>query len=386
MTDAQIDPGLEDRVRRAFDAVAGSHQPSLSPPQAGSDGGRSRRPWLLAAAAVLLVGGVGALLVAAGRDSTTSTVPSDSAPSSGPEPISPATTLPASTTPNAAGDRPIDAGELRFAEPLPEGVVGFVNAPGSLPPPGSGDPPSIGVSPGTGASSDGLRFVAMDGPRKLMDGVVTELAAADDRPPFDGPPVDVGVDGARYVDADEGAIVVPVDGGERIVGPRELFTLGGGGPFVDEQVLVETTRLIGDLPLATVDEVEGLTVVAGTLDGEPVDPLGVGDAAVVRHGSGAATVTLYRLDDRPSALELVAYADTLATGLRTVPTVGDIAFVGTSSVYVELVSPVDLLVVGAPGDDELEAAVAAIDFAPLAELEGAFDGTVDAPAPAVGLS
>lgn len=45
--------------------------------------------------------------------------------------------------------------------------------------------------------------------------------------------------------------------------------------------------------------------------------------------------------------------------------------------YLELVSPVDLVALNAP--DDLEALVASIDFAPLADLAEAFNGSVAAP-------
>lgn len=75
MSDMLNDPDLEARVRRAMHSIADAHQPSSSgQPVTQPTDGSPRRTWLIAAATLLVVGGVVAVFAVAGRDTSTSPV------------------------------------------------------------------------------------------------------------------------------------------------------------------------------------------------------------------------------------------------------------------------------------------------------------------------
>ncbi len=380
MSDILNDPELETRVRRAMHALADSHQPSPLRPSANVDPPHPphrphrHRSLAMAAAFALVVGGVVAVVAVANRD--TALAPTDIEPS-----------LPAPDgTPNADGDMEIDPGGLRFGEPLPDDVVAFIDDP-SLPAPRVEEPQ------GTTLSDDGpiafplddppesVSVVAMDGAELLMRGTIIDLAP--DTADFDGPTVDVGVDGARYVDGDRGAIVMPLETGElRVVGPDDFFAFGGGGPHIDAGALLAIARAVGTTPIDEVDSLPGFFVFRGSIGGRELDPIGYGAGITVRHGAGAAmSATITRLAEAPTALDLIAIANAVTRGSIASPTVGDVTLFDGEQFYIELVSPVDLLIVhnGAGVDDGM---VAAIDLAPIDRLGEEFDGTVEASPPA----
>ncbi len=277
--------------------------------------------------------------------------------------------------PNAEGDRPIDVERLRFSDPLPDDVVAFIDAPDSVRPPEPVDVLSVPAEDGH-PQRDSIGFVAMDGARVLMSGVVAEVGPDLDDVEIGGPDVDIGVEGARFTD-DAGAIAIPVADGFRLVAPRLFFAFGGGA-HVEPEVLTETARLVGSRPLEELDDVPGIVVHSGTIDGVAIDPFGALDQAVIRHGSRdlRPTVTLFRLAEPPTSAELIALGHVFVADLDGTPTIGDLSFAGPRN-YVELVSPLDLLAVSSPSDPATY--VSAIDFAPLGELGSAFDGVVDAP-------
>lgn len=393
MNDVDVDPLLVERVRLAMRALAESHQPD--PRRVGTAGRRpasSRRRWLaMAAAAVLVVGGVTAVVALAGRDPSTApsatvatsseTLPEASASSS----VATEPSAPSAIAPNADGDVAIDPDRLRFRSPLADGVVAFVDDP-SLPRPQlePGEVVVIGDQR-SDALGDTVRFVAMNGTDLLMRGSVVDLTVAD-APEAIGPIVDVGVEGARYVDDDEGAIVLPLgDEDVRIVGPNDYFSLGGGGPHVDPATLRAITRAIGAVPISDIDSLPGFFVDDGVVDGETLDPLGMRRGVRVQHGTAApesTSVTLVRLADPPTALDLIAAANSLTRrGEIDVPAIGEVSMVVADGLYLELVSPVDLLVLSTPDPSGASGLAEAIDFATVDTLDAAFDGVVQAPPP-----
>jgi hypothetical protein len=365
MSDVSNDPDLEARVRRAMRSLADVHQPSPSgQPQVQPGGAAPKRSWLVAAAALLVVGGVVAVFAVAGRDTSPSPIATDPPPVTTPN-----------DTPNADGDVEIDPAAMRFAEPLPNGTAAFVNDT-SLPTPIIGERGIVARGPAP--SPDSVRVVVMDGPRLLMRGIITDVPAETDLDRPLGPAVSIGVDGATYLDADEGGIVIPIDGGRRIVGPDEIFTFGGGGPYIEPDALIEIASAVGQLPIDQVDQLPGFVVYQGTMGGETLDPLGVADATTVQHGvDGYAGVTLYRLADTPTAFELLAIGHALFRGELELLPVGGVALTAGGQSYLELLSPVDLVVLNASAD--LDERIEALDVAAAADLDEAFDGSVGAP-------
>ncbi len=368
MSDMSNDPDLETRVRQALRSLAETHQPSSSGQRVTQPtGSESRRTWLIAAATLLVVGGLVAVFAVAGRGTSTSPVATE-----------PPTTDPSepSDTQDANSEDAIDPAVLRFPEPLPDDMVAFVNDT-ALPAPSIAERGGI-VGSDPGPQQDSIRLVVMDGPRLLMRGIVVDVPAdtEPDRPV--GPAVEIGVEGASFLDADEGAIVIPLGDGRRIVGPDEFFMFGGGGPYIDPEALVEIATAIGQLPLDQVDELPGFFAYQGSVGGETIDPLGVADATTVEHGlAGFSSLTMYRLAEPPTAPELLAIGHALFRGELDEPAIGDVALTSGGQSYLELVSPVDILVLNASAD--LDTRIAAIDFSPAAELAEAFNGSVTAP-------
>lgn len=181
-----------------------------------------------------------------------------------------------------------------------------------------------------------------------------------------------------YVDDDEGGIVIPIDGGRRIVAPDDYFRFGGGGPFIEPDALVEIATAIGRRPLDQVDQLPGFFVFHGSTDGQAIAPFGLADVTRVEHGqSGSPSLTPYRLAEPPTALELLVISNVLYGGELDDPAIGDTALTSQGQSYLELVSPVDLVMLDAPG--YLDAMVQSIDFVPLADLAEAIDGSVSAP-------
>lgn len=74
-----------------------------------------------------------------------------------------------------------------------------------------------------------------------------------------------------------------------------------------------------------------------------------------------------RLPQTPTAQELVSIAHALAGGNTDPPALGDVAFTAGPRTYLELVSPVDLLLVTAP--TTLGDILDSLPFGPLGELE-----------------
>ncbi len=374
MTDMLNDPDLEARVRRAMHSLADTHQPSPGGgrPRSQPSNDSQRRAWLMAAATLLVLAGVAAVFAVANRDTSTSpmvTEPPVMAPS---EP---------SATPNAHGDATYDPADLRFSEPLADGVAVFVNDT-SLPAPnvpGSRDVPLLGnETDSTGPPTNSVRIVAMDGPRLLMLGAIVDVVSDTEPDLARGPDVEIGVDGATYLDEDQGGIVIPIDGGRRIVAPDEYFQFGAGGPFIDPDALIEIATAIGQLPLDQVDQLPGFFVFEFVADGEATDPSGIADATRIEHGErfGSPSVTLYRLA-KPRQRSNFGRSLTCCSAVRSTIQRPKTPLFSDGQYYLELVSPVDLVALNAP--DDLEALVASIDFAPLADLAEAFNGSVAAP-------
>ena len=101
-------------------SLADAHQPSSSvqPAAQPTNDSEQRRTWLIVAATLLVVAGVVAMLAVAGRDTSPSPVVTEPPETASSEPCA---------TPNADGDIAIDPADLRFSEPLPDGMVAFVN-------------------------------------------------------------------------------------------------------------------------------------------------------------------------------------------------------------------------------------------------------------------
>lgn len=304
--------------------------------------------WLVAAASVLVSALVGALALIDRSDDA---------------PITPAT--------QSDGGAVIDPSRLRFAEPLADDTVAFFDDP-TMPAPHVVPDRSVPASPDDpnplADRPDSVQVVVMDGATLLMRGTVVDVS---DRIDPSGPAVDVGVDGVRYVDADEGAIAIPLGDGFRVIAPAEYFTFGGGGPFIEPSTLVDIATTVGDRPMDEIGDLDGFYVADATIDGERSGILTVDTVTVTNSSSGepsdGVSSTIVRFPEPPTSQELLSIVQALTRSGIESPALGDVRFTAGPGTYLELVSPVDLLLVNAPtalGDilDNLQ-------FGPLDELD-----------------
>ena len=328
--------------------------------------GWSRRWMAVAAAVVLVVAGVVVLATVRAGD-TPDPTPATDTDVSMPTPTTTGTDVPASVV--VDGDSVIDPTRLRFAEPLPDGTASYFDDP-TLPAPQLITPTSGGGGPSSnpdGGGTDSVRLVVMDGTRFVMRAVVVDVADSGVEPT--GETVDIGVEGARYVDADRGAIAIPLDTGTRLVGPEEYFTFGGGGPFVEANELVDLATVIGQRPIGDIDAVAGIYVFDGSIDGEPIGVF-TPDNVTVKQGPATGPfyqTTLIRFPEPLTAIDLTALVRAFNRGQIDPAEVGDVTFTAGPAAYIELVSPVDLLLAFAPSDlgDTLDTLI----FVPISDLE-----------------
>lgn len=306
------------------------------------------RWWLVAAASVLVFALVGALaLIDRSDDDDAPAIQSDS-------------------------DAVIDPSRLRFSEPLADDTVAFFDDP-TLGAARVAPERSIPASPSDldalADEPDSVQVIVMDGATLLMRATVID--GPDPGAGATGPAVDIGIDGARYVSADEFAITIPLDDGLRLVAPTESFTFGGGGPYAAPGTLVDVATAIGNRPIGEIDDLDGFYVADATIDGERSGLLTV-DTVTVTHSpneepSDGVTTTIIRLQETPTARELVSIAHAITSGDIDPPALGDVTFTAGPRTYLELVSPVDLLLVTAP--TTLGDILDSLQFGPLGELE-----------------
>ncbi len=343
---------IEAQIRAVADAAFDQTSPverdryvaETSPPKRGW--------WLVAAASVLVFALIGALALIDRSD--------DDAP-----------TRPAI---QSDGDAVIDPSRLRFSEPLDDDTVAFFDDP-TIPAPRVAPERSVPALPGAAYldaladQPDSAEVIVMDEATLLMRAIIID--APDPGAGPGGPAVDIGIDGARYVDADEVAITIPLVDGIRLVAPAELFTFGGGGPYVEPGTLVDIATAIGDRPIDEIDDLDGFYVADATIDGEQSGVLTVDTVTVTHSPSGepsdGVNTTIVRLQKTPTAQELVSIAHALTGGEIDSPALGDVTFTAGSRTYLELVSPVDLLLVTAP--TALGDILDSLQFGPLGELE-----------------
>jgi hypothetical protein len=337
---------IEAQIRVVADAAFDQTSPVERDRYVAETRPAKHRWWLVAAASVLVFALVGALALIDRSDDEAPTIQSD-------------------------GGAVIDPSGLRFSEPLAEDTVAFFDDP-TIPAPRVAPERTVPASPGDldalADQPDSVRVVVMDEATLLMRGGIVDVPDGADPT---GPPVDVGVDGARYVDADEGAIAIPLGDGFRIVAPAEYFMFGGGGPFIEPAVLVDIAAAVGDRPIEEIDDLDGFYVDDATIDGERSGLL-VGDRVTVTHSpseesSDGLTTSIVRLPDTPTQQELLSIAHSVTRGEIDPPALGDVAFTAGTRMYLELVSPVDLLIVNAP--TALGDILDSLQFGPLDELE-----------------
>lgn len=340
---------IEAQIRAVADAAFDQTSPVERDRYVAETSAAKHSWWLVAAASVLVFALVGALALIDRSD--------DDAP----------------TTPaiQSDGDAVIDPSRLRFSEPLAEDTVAFFDDP-TIPAPQVAPERSVPASPGDldalADEPDSVQVIVMDGATLLVRAIVIDGPDPGAGP--GGPAVDIGIDGARYVDADEGAITIPLSDGVRLVAPAELFTFGGGGPYVEPGTLVDIAAAIGDRPLDEIDDLAGFYVADATIDGERSGVLTDDTVTVTHSPSGepdGVNTTIVRLQETPTAQELVSIAHALTGGEIDPPALGDVTFTAGSRTYLELVSPVDLLLVTAP--TALGDILDSLQFGPLGELE-----------------
>ncbi|HSM65576.1 MAG TPA: hypothetical protein VK860_04660 [Ilumatobacteraceae bacterium] len=337
---------IEEQIRAVADAAFDQTSPVDRDRYVAETNPAKHRWWLVAAASVLLFALVGALALIDRSDDEAPAIQSD-------------------------GGAVIDPSGLRFSEPLAEDTVAFFDAP-TIPAPRIAPEQTVPASPGDldalANQPDSVRVLVMDEATLLMTGVIVDVRDGADPT---GPTVDVGVDDARYVDADEGAIAIPLGDGFRIVAPREYFMFGGGGPFIEPAVLVDIAAAVGDRPIEEIDDLDGFYVDFSTIDGERSGLLGV-DQVTVTHSpseesSDGVTTSIVRLPQTPTQQELLSIAHSITRGEIDPPALGDVTFTAGTRTYLELVSPIDLLIVNAP--TTLGDILDSLQFGPLAELE-----------------
>ncbi|MEM9517591.1 MAG: hypothetical protein AAGA42_22280, partial [Actinomycetota bacterium] len=298
-----------------------------------------------------------------------------------PDAESVSTSAPSLSTPEPATNPDLpDPATLRFQEPLQDDVVAFVNDPALA------DPILSDTSDASTPASDSLprdaSFVQMDGSDVVLHGFVIDANQPWDPSANTGDDVDIGIDGARFTFPDSGAIAYPVDGMTRIVLTTESAS-AQIDPDANVEDLVAVARTIGvsdDWNSAEI-EAAGLWVFGEQVDGQAGGEVLTG--RVVHDPSAESrsnSVSLIRFDEPVRGQQLVAF---VADMLRTDPSgevldmgaeVGDTAIVARDgALYVELLSPVDVVVVGF-GWEETEAL---LDLAMATGLDAAFDGSVD---------
>jgi hypothetical protein len=341
---------IEAQIRAVADAAFDQTSPVERDRYVAETSPAKHSWWLVAAASVLVFALVGALALIDRSN--------DDAP----------------TTPAILSDADavIDPSRLRFTEPLAGGTVAFFDDP-TLPAPRVAPERSVPASPGEVDSladePDSVQVIVMDGATLLMRAIVVD--GPDPGPGGSGPAVDIGIAGARYVSADEEAITIPLGDGIRLVAPAESFTFGGGGPFVDPDTLIDVAAAIGDRPIEEIDDLDGFYVADATLDGDPSGVLTV-DTVTVTHGPSeepfdGVNATIIRLEETPTAQELLSIAHAITRGEVDPAALGDVTFTAGSRTYLELVSPVDLLLVTAP--TTLGDILDTLQFGPVDEIE-----------------
>ena len=341
---------IETQIRAVADAAFDQTSPVGPDRYVAETSPAKHNWWLVAAASVLVFALMGALALIDRSD--------DDAP----------------TTPaiQSDGDAVIDPSRLRFSEPLADDTVAFFDDP-TIPAPHVAPDRSVSASPGDldalADEPDSVEVIAMDGATLLMRAIIIDGPDPGAGP--GGPAVDIGIDGARYVDAGEVAITIPLVDGIRLVAPAELLELGGGGPYVEPGTLVDIAAAIGNRPIDEIDDLDGFYVADATIDGERSGVLSVDTVTVTQSPSGepsdGVNTTVVRLQETPTAQELVSIAQALTGGELDSPALGDVIFTAGSRTYLELVSPVDLLLVTAP--TALGDILDSLQFGPLDELE-----------------
>jgi hypothetical protein len=268
-----------------------------------------------------------------------------------------------------------DVSTLRYPEPLPDDAAAFVNDL-ALGAPTLSEPEGVsGPEPQEGFRQ--ARFVLLDGAEVLARGVIAQVPGAWDSSEYTGAPIDIGLDGAVFVDDEEAAIAYPVDGTPRIVASDSFLRSGSADPAVTPGELAEVARAVGVSDDWNAVELanRGIHVFDELLSSAPVP--GTPRRVSVDHGP-TLSVVLRRFDQPLSEQQFIAFAaNLLATPGSELPDgveLGDTA-ITLEQGYVELLSPVDVVVV----TFNRPSIPAQLDIAPVDELDAAFDGTVDAP-------
>ncbi len=344
----EIDPAVEDRLRRALAELASMHEPRrLAAPH-----GRQRRSrWLVAAVLIVIALGIGGLLLAVSGDSD------------GPPPVV--------TDPTILGVP--DPATLRYQERLGDDVVAFVDDLSLAAPEVSEEfaPPVPAALPADPSQRE-ARVIWIDDSDVVVRGILGEFGVPFDESQSTGDAVDIGIPGARFTDEQSAVIVYPVDGATRIVGTDDAFQFGRPDPDVSAEQLIELARIIGTTgDWDAQSPGDGVWLFESTVETSE-------RATVVEQGPSRNT-TLTRFDEPLSAEQFFAYAS-----LRAEPaagaTVGDTAILANAEftdaeVYYELISPFDVVEVSfvQPAIEEL------IEIAPANELDRAFDGVPSIP-------
>lgn len=363
---------IEDQIRAVADAAFDQTSAVERDRYVTTSRSSHRRWWLAAAASVLVVALIGAVALIDRSDAPTTTV----APA--PTTTVDVDTEPA-TTPSQRAIEPVfpDPSGLRYQDPLPDDVVAFVDG-RSLRPPEVVELPSVpGPEPGDDFPGRQAWFVLMDGAEVEASGAIFERNDDWNPSQFSGEPVDIGVEGAVFVDDTEAAIAWPVDGSPRIVATQSFLLFGGSDPEVSTAELTAVARAVGTSEDWTTVELEEQGVFVFEVPSALGDAAGGLPSTIVEHGPGLRVV-LRRFDEPLTEQRFLAFAaDTLRPAGAELPAdaaLGDTAIDPDGS-YIELLSPVDVVVVtfGRPGLGSL------IDIAAADDLDTAFDGTIAAP-------
>lgn len=248
--------GIEDQIRAVADA-AFDQTSAVEPNRYVTTSPSSYRHWWLAAAASVLVVALISAIALIDRSGSPTTpadivdpIDGDASTPGGADPLSATTVAPGPTTtvdigaepsetPSPRAVEPVlpDPSRLRYQTPLPDDAVAFVDD-DSLSAPEVVELPGVpGPQPGGDPPSRQAWFVLMDGAEVEATGAIVEITDDWNPSEFSGEPVDIGVEGAVFVDDTEAAIAWPVDGSARFVAAAAFLLTGESDPEVSRAEL-----------------------------------------------------------------------------------------------------------------------------------------------------
>jgi len=328
---ASIAVGTEERVATAMRSLAAAHTPNLQPANPSTVG--SRRWMLAVAASAVLIVGVGALLLATNRDTDSS---ADQLPQPAPttQPAEPVDTesVPPQAVPSIYSTAPLGEDLVAVVVPAPaEPIRGL----------------QLGLTDWVTGIDNGTTFVVLE------DGqVIGAMLAFDSPAPWDKISEDkvvVEIDGraaVRLDGSDERGFFVEIDGGTRAV----LDTSPPSQALGIDTDIADLMQLLGDEPLDRFDDTSRFVRL----------PL---------ESTGGRSVS-YGTDSTVQLIQLILEPDVGSEGFTLIADAYERLLAQSDTFQISQVvqvSPVDLILVIARNEDDLDAAVRDLQLVPFDE-------------------